>query len=68
MNAATRMRSKGGKARALLSKEILSEIGRKGGLARSEKLSSEERSAAARKAVTVRWDRERAKVRKKKKK
>ena len=40
------------------------ELGRRGGLkggkARSEKMTAEERSASARKAATVRWARDRA--------
>jgi hypothetical protein len=55
-DSAFRMRSKGGKRRALIDPARLSEIGRAGGLARSAKLSNEERSASARQAVTKRWD------------
>mgnify|MGYP001618310343 CR=1 FL=1 len=38
-------------------------IGRRGGLARAAKMTPAARSAAARKAVQARWDRQRAKVR-----
>ena|ERR1700686_586136 len=55
MDAATKMRSKGGKARGLLSRELLSDIGRKGGLARKASLTAEQRSEAARVAVNARW-------------
>jgi hypothetical protein len=54
------MRSNGGKARAKLAPEILSAIGRKGGEARAKAMSDSARSKAARRAVTVRWDRVRA--------
>lgn len=60
MDSATRMRSNGGKARAKLSPDILSAIGRKGGEARAAAMSAEARSAAARRAVNARWKRVRA--------
>ena len=60
MDSATRMRSNGGKARAKLSKDVLSAIGRKGGEARAAAMSPKARREAARRAVTVRWDRVRA--------
>lgn len=60
MDSATRMRSNGGKARAKLAKEVLSAIGRKGGEARAAAMSAKDRQIAARRAVTVRWDRVRA--------
>ena len=66
MNALTRMRSNGGKARARnLTPDQLSEIGRKGGKASRGKLTPDERSAAARKAVNARWARVRAAAKKK---
>jgi len=60
MDSATQMRSNGGNARAKLSPEILSEIGRKGGKARAASMSGPALSEAARLAVTARWDRVRA--------
>ncbi len=48
--------------------ETASEMGRKGGKARAEAMTPEERSEAASKAVTARWDKskkERAKAKKK---
>lgn len=60
MDSATRMRSNGGKARAKLSPEILSAIGRKGGQARAAVMSASARSKAARRAVKIRWARVRA--------
>jgi hypothetical protein len=60
MDSATRMRSNGGKARAKLSKDVLSAIGRKGGEARAAAMSPKDRRDAARWAVIVRWDRVRA--------
>lgn len=38
-------------------KEYLRKLGRKGGKARAKKLTPEERSASARKAVQARWAR-----------
>ena len=60
MDTATKMRSNGGKARAKLDKAVLSAIGRKGGKARAKNMKPADRSTAARKAVSVRWDRVRA--------
>lgn len=57
MDSATRMRSNGGKARAKLDKALLSDIGRKGGKARAANMNAKQRSKAARRAVTIRWDR-----------
>lgn len=53
------MRSNGGKARALLPKDVLSEIARKGGKARSANLTPEQKSDAARRAVNARWEKSR---------
>lgn len=51
------MRSNGGKARKeKLSADELSAIGRAGGIASRAALSPAERSTAARRAVTARWD------------
>jgi hypothetical protein len=41
-------------------KRVMSELGRRGGLASSAARTPEERSETARKAVTARWDRVRA--------
>lgn len=64
MDSATKMRSKGGKARAKLAKDVLVAIARKGGEARAVALNADQRSAAARKAVNARWDRYRKQKRK----
>jgi len=56
MDAATRMRSNGGKARAAKrSKEEIAQWGRNGGTARAAKLTPAQRKAAARKAAAARW-------------
>jgi hypothetical protein len=47
-------------ARSAIS-DYLSKLGRKGGKARAEKLSKEQRAESARKAAQTRWDREKAK-------
>jgi hypothetical protein len=45
-----------------LSQEKRSEIARKGGHARAEKLTPEQLSASARKAVRARWQKKKAEV------
>ncbi len=67
MNAITRMRSNGGKARSRkLTPAELSDIGRRGGEASRDKLTPAERSERARLAVTARWAAVRAAAKKSK--
>jgi hypothetical protein len=46
----------GGKAKAELPPEQVSEINRAGGIARAQKLTKAQRSAIAKKAATARWN------------